>query len=132
MSECFTAHIWRGLFNPSVGVGAQLAKLGLEQLNVVWLGDARTVLYAVAFVSLWQGWGFLVVLYLAAMQAVDYQLYEAARLEGATRLQEFWHITLPGIRPTLAYTLILTVIKKETVNMTSSPSLTPPGRRATR
>jgi raffinose/stachyose/melibiose transport system permease protein len=104
------AQIWNNLLNPSVGIGAQLVKLGFQGADFRWLGDTRTVLYAIAFVDNWHWWGFLVVLYLAAMQNVDFQLYEAARLEGANRFQEFWYVTLPGIRPTLAYTLIITVI----------------------
>jgi raffinose/stachyose/melibiose transport system permease protein len=64
----------------------------------------------VAFVDNWHFWGFLVVLYLAAMQGVDTQLYEAARIEGASRWQEFRHVTIPGIRPTLTFTLIMIMI----------------------
>jgi raffinose/stachyose/melibiose transport system permease protein len=64
----------------------------------------------VAFVDNWHFWGFLVVLYLAAMHAVDAELYEAARIEGANPWHEFWHVTLPGIRPTLVFTLLMIMI----------------------
>jgi raffinose/stachyose/melibiose transport system permease protein len=104
------AQIWRNILNPSVGLGVQLAKLGMPWADFKFFGDARVVLYAIAFVDNWHWWGFLVVIYLAAMQGVDFQLYEAARLEGASRWQEFWYVTLPGIRPTLVFTLLITVL----------------------
>lgn len=65
-----------------------------------FLGDPSLALGSVAFVNNWQWWGFLLVLFLAAMQGVNPALYEAARLDGANAWREFWHITLPGIRPT--------------------------------
>jgi raffinose/stachyose/melibiose transport system permease protein len=104
------AQIWRNIFNPSVGMGVQVANMGLTWADIKFFGDARVVLYAIAFVDNWHWWGFLVVIYLAAMQGVDFQLYEAARLEGASRWQEFRYVTLPGIRPTLVFTLLITVI----------------------
>ncbi|MBC8076056.1 MAG: sugar ABC transporter permease, partial [Chloroflexales bacterium] len=110
IAAVINAQIWSNLLNPSLGIGVQLAQLGLPWADIKFFGDARVVLYAIAFVDNWHWWGFLVVLYLAAMQGVDFQLYEAARLEGASRWQEFWHVTLPGIRPTLVFTLLITVI----------------------
>ncbi|MCS6847024.1 MAG: sugar ABC transporter permease [Anaerolineae bacterium] len=102
--------LWRNIFNPSMGIGVQLAKLGLLWADIKFLGDSNIVLYSVAFIDNWHWWGFLLVIYFAAMQSVDYSLYEHARLEGANRWQEFIHITLPGIRPTLVFTLLITVI----------------------
>ena len=110
IAAVINAQIWSNILNPSLGIGAQLAHLGFKWADIKFFGDARVVLYAIAFVDNWHWWGFLVVLYLAAMQSVDFQLYEAARLEGASRWQEFWHVTLPGIRPTLVFTLLITVI----------------------
>src|SRR5204863_9193169 len=94
----------------TVVLGIQLAKQGMPCVDFKFFGDALVVLYAIAFVDNWHWWGFLVVIYLAAMQGVDFQLYEAARLEGASRWQEFWYVTLPGIRPTLVFTLLITVL----------------------
>ena len=68
------------------------------------------MLYSIAFVDNWHWWGFLVVLYLAAMQAIDKELYEVAYLEGASRWQEWLYITFPGIRPTFVFTVLMTVI----------------------
>jgi raffinose/stachyose/melibiose transport system permease protein len=104
------AQIWRTILNPSLGLGVQLAKLGFPGADIKFFGDERVVLYTIAFVDNWRWWGFLVVIYLAAMKSVDGKLYEAARLEGASRWQEFWYVTLPSIRPTLVFTLLITVI----------------------
>jgi raffinose/stachyose/melibiose transport system permease protein len=103
--------IWQSLLNPDQGIGAGLAKLGIPWLkNTNFLGDPHLALPAVAFVNTWQWWGFLVVIFLAAMQAVNPAQYEAARLDGANAWQEFWHVTLPGIRPTLLFLALMTVI----------------------
>jgi len=67
----------------------------------LWLAGVR---------ALWHFWGFLVVIYLAAMSAVDIELYEVARLDGASRFQQFRHVTLPSIRPTLVFTILMIII----------------------
>lgn len=110
LASVVNAYIWKLLLNPVFGVGPWLAERGIPFLDVRFFGNAATSLYAVAFVDNWHFWGFLVVLYLAAMHAVDFELFEAARLEGANRWQEFVHVTLPGIRPTLVFTLIMIMI----------------------
>jgi raffinose/stachyose/melibiose transport system permease protein len=103
--------IWESLLSPDEGLPSGLAKIGLPWLeNVNFLGDRHLALGTVAFVNTWQWWGFLVVVFLASMQAVNPSLYEAARLDGAHMWQEFWHITLPGIRPTLMFLSLMTVI----------------------
>jgi raffinose/stachyose/melibiose transport system permease protein len=105
-----TASIWRNLLHPTLGIGAQLAKAGIPGFDVAFLGQSGTALYAVAFVDNWHWWGFLMVLFLAAMQNIPPDLYEAARIDGATRWQEFRHITIPGIRPTLTFMILMTAI----------------------
>jgi raffinose/stachyose/melibiose transport system permease protein len=64
----------------------------------------------VAFVNNWAWWGFVVLLFLTALQSVDAQLYEAAKIDGAGRWQQFVNVTLPGIRPTLVFVVLLTII----------------------
>ena len=110
IASVVNAQVWRCLLHPLKGVGPWLAKHGIPFLNFALLGRESTALYTVAFVDNWHWWGFLVVVYLAAMQSVPINLYEAARLEGASRWQEFRHVTLPGIRPTLVFTLLMTII----------------------
>lgn len=110
ISSVVNAYIWKLILNPVFGVGPWLAERGIPWLDVRFFGSSDTSLYAVAFVDNWHFWGFLVVLYLAAMNAVDAELYEAARMEGANRWHEFVHVTIPGIRPTLIFTLLMIMI----------------------
>ena len=105
-----TASIWRNLMSPTLGIGAQLAKFGIPGLDVAWLGQPNTALISIAFVDNWHFWGFLMVLFLSAMQSIAPELYEAARIDGATRWQEFRHITIPGIRPTIVFMLLMVAI----------------------
>lgn len=90
--------VWENLLSPDHG------------LKVNFLGDGSLALPSVAFVNNWQWWGFLVVVFLAAMQGVNPSLYEAARLDGANRWQEFRHVTLPAIQPTLLFLVLMTII----------------------
>lgn len=106
-----SAFIWRVLYSPRFGLGAYLAKkLGIPGLDIAFLGRADTALIAVAVVATWSWWGFLMVLFLTAMQAIPVDLYDAAKIDGANRWQEFLHVTLPGIRPTVFFMLMNTAI----------------------
>jgi raffinose/stachyose/melibiose transport system permease protein len=110
LPSVITASIWSNLLSPTLGLGAQLAKMGIPGLDIAFLGNPRTALPAIAFVDNWHWWGFLMVLLLSAMQNIPPELYDAARIDGANRWQEFRHITLPGIRPTLVFLLLMTAI----------------------
>lgn len=111
MATVVNAAIWQNLLDPSVGLSKGLDQIGLHWLdNIYFLGDQHLALPTVAFVDMWHFTGFLVVLFLAAMQAVEPDLYHAARVDGASRLRQFWHITLPGIRPTLMFIMLMTTI----------------------
>jgi len=105
-----TASIWRNLMSPTLGIGAQLNRMGISGFDVAFLGQPDTALIAIAFVDNWHFWGFLMVLFLAAMQNISPELYEAARIDGANAWQEFRHITMPGIRPTIIFMLLMTAI----------------------
>ena len=82
-----SAQIWRFLLSPIHGVGAQLARLGIFGFDRALLGDPRTVLLTIAFVDNYHWWVFLMVLFLAAMQAIPTDLYDAARVDGANAIQ---------------------------------------------
>src|SRR5258708_5395779 len=111
MATVVNAAIWQNLLNPSVGISVGLDQIGIHWLdNVYFLGNEHLALPTVAFVDMWHFTGFLVVLFLAAIQAVDPELYNAARVDGANRLRQFWPITLPGIRPTLLFLMLMTTI----------------------
>ena len=100
--------LWQLIYQPSIGLIDQfLFATGLDNLSRVWLGEEQTVIYAVILVSQWQWTGYMVALFMVAIAAIPADLYEALEMEGATRIQQFRHITLPGVRES---TLIFTVI----------------------
>lgn len=105
-----TAALWRGLLSPDRGIPAVLTDLGIPGFDIAFLGTPRTALPAIGFVDNWHWWGFLMVLFLASMQNIPPDLYESARLDGANRWQEFRDVTLPGIRPTLVFMILMTTI----------------------
>jgi raffinose/stachyose/melibiose transport system permease protein len=104
------AAIWRSLLHPDRGIPGKLTEWGVPGFDRALLGDSSTVLPTIAFVDNWHFWGFLMVLFLAAMQNIPADLYEAARLDGASKFQEFRDITIPGIRPTLVFMVLMTSI----------------------
>ena len=100
--------LWQLIYQPGIGLIDQLLySSGFENLSHVWLGEEQTAMYAVILVSQWQWTGYMMVLFMVAIEAIPHDLYEALRLEGANRIQEFRYITMPGVRES---TLILTVI----------------------
>lgn len=111
ISAAVAGKIWTALMNPYYGVNRLFAVMGLTGLShVKWLGNPDIALFSVAFVDNWHWWGFVMVLFLGAMQQVDPALYEAARVDGANRFQEIIHISVPGIRQTIAFMFIMTVM----------------------
>lgn len=111
IASVVNAAIWKNILSPTQGVQAALTDLGvpgLEDLN--FLGDPTLALPTVAFVDNWTFWGFVLVLFLAAMQSVDKELYEAARVDGASAWREFWHVTVPGVRPTLVFVMLIIIV----------------------
>jgi ABC-type sugar transport system permease subunit len=91
-----------GLFNHA------LSLLGIS--GRAWLEDPSTSLAAVSLASIWQGFGFETVIFLAALQTISQDLYEAARMDGAGRFQSFLAVTLPSLRPTLFFVYVVGVI----------------------
>jgi raffinose/stachyose/melibiose transport system permease protein len=105
------AGIWSWMFDPNVGlINTTLTKLGLGALTHQWLGDPGTALYAVMVAGIWQGLGFPMVLYLAGLQSIPTDQYEAARIDGAKPLRQFWHITMPWLIETHIVVVTLAVI----------------------
>jgi multiple sugar transport system permease protein len=103
------AMLWLWLFNSKLGlVNITLRTLGLHD-PPGWLTDVRFALPALALMSFW-GLGNTVVIFLAGLQDVPRELYEAADLDGATKLQRLWHVTLPAISPVIFFNLIMGMI----------------------
>ena len=105
-----TATIWRNLLSPRLGIGAQLANIGISGFDIAYLGRPNTALLSIAFADNWHYWGFLMILFLTAMQSISMELYDAAKIDGANRWQEFLFVTLPGIRPVVLFMLMMTAI----------------------
>lgn len=99
--------IWMWLYNPIVGLQPVLDKLNIPFLG---LGDPDTVMYAIAVVGVWCWWGFPLVILLSSLQQIDPVYYEAASIEGAGKAVLFSKITVPMLRPTLIFILVLTMV----------------------
>ncbi len=97
---------WRWLFQPD-GVVNHL--LGLVP-PPSWLGDPQLAMPVLILLSIWKQIGFNMVVFLAGLQAIPQSRYEAAELDGANGWQQFWHVTLPGLRPTTIFVAVSTVI----------------------
>ncbi len=111
LSSVVAGAIWSSLFSPYYGINKIFRMMGLNQLaKTLWLGDRRIVLYVVASVDCWHYWGFMMVLFIAALHQVDENLYEAVRVEGANKWQEFINVTIPGIAPTLVFAVMTTMM----------------------
>lgn len=109
ISSVATAVIAAWLFNDNYGViNAILAEFGIRP--VAWLSTPQWALPSIIVTTLWTRVGFCMVVYLAALQSISPSYYEAARIDGATRWQQFRHVTWPLLRPTTFLLLILNVI----------------------
>jgi multiple sugar transport system permease protein len=102
------AVVWRYLLHTRYGLlNYGLTQLGLHPID--WLGDPHWALPAIILFAVWKNFGYNMVIFLAALQSIPADLYEAARLDGAGMWQELRRITLPLLRPTLLLVSILTV-----------------------
>jgi ABC-type sugar transport system permease subunit len=102
------AMIWRILLNEKGLLNAGLSLVGLPGTD--WLNDPATALPAIAAASIWQGFGFETVVFLAALQAVRRDLTDAARVDGAGRWAVFLNVTLPSLRPTILFVYVIGII----------------------
>jgi multiple sugar transport system permease protein len=102
------AVIWRYLFNTKYGlVNYGLAEIGIHPID--WLGDPHWAMPTIIAFAVWKNFGYNMIIFLAGLQAIPFDLYEAARMDGASAPRQFWHITLPMLKPTLVMVGILTV-----------------------
>lgn len=111
-SMAVIAVVWIFLYNPDIGlINRMLQWLSFGVLgHTDWLGDPDTAMTAILIMSIWQGVGFQMVLFLAGLQGIPTALYEAASIDGASGWDKFRHVTLPGLRNTTAFVVITTVI----------------------
>ncbi|HOQ69526.1 MAG TPA: sugar ABC transporter permease [Anaerolineaceae bacterium] len=102
---------WRWIFNPNFGLlNVGLRAIGLGVFTRAWLGDFQLALPSVGAVGTWVQYGFCMVLFLAGMQRIPNDQYEAAELDGANEFRQLLHITLPSLRAELGVALITTII----------------------
>lgn len=101
---------WTWMFSTEGFVNQSFKAVGLESLTRAWLGDFTFALPAVGIIGFWLSLGFCTVLLLSGIGKIDPSLYEAARLDGAGRLSEFFAVTLPGLRQEIAVCATLTTI----------------------
>ncbi|TMR10508.1 sugar ABC transporter permease, partial [Nonomuraea turkmeniaca] len=105
------AIVWNTLFNPTAGPINQI----LEALGVAdpprWVASTDWAMPAVIVTSVWRDMGYYMVLYLAGLQTIPKEYYEAARVDGASTWQRFWNITLPCLRPTTFFVLVMLTIQ---------------------
>jgi multiple sugar transport system permease protein len=99
------AFCWKLLLDPDHGV----INYFIRQ-HIVWLGQPGTALLSVAVVNVWQNAPYVAILLLAGLRSLPHEPMEAARIDGASRLQMFWHITVPLLRPYLLVALLLRMI----------------------
>jgi multiple sugar transport system permease protein len=101
--------IWSWMFNPNYGLFNEiLSWFGLQ--GVDWLSSSTWAMPAIILTTLWVRIGYCLVIYLAGLQAVPESLYEAADMDGANGWQKFWRITLPMLKPTTTFILVMEVI----------------------
>lgn len=104
-----TSMIWKWLFLPEYGlINNFLGMFGIPDIN--WLGNTSTALPAIIIMSVWQGFGYNMVVFIAGLYAIPASQIEAARIDGAGKWQVFWKIKLPLISPSIFFAVVMTVI----------------------
>ena len=103
--------LWVIAYNPSIGfVNSFLDTVGLHTLTRDWLGSQKTAMMSIIMVSQWQYIGEMVMLYTVGLQAVPMDIYESAKIDGASNLQTFFYITIPMIKSTILMNTTITII----------------------
>ena len=103
------AVVWRYVLNPDVGlVNMALGAVGIDGPN--WLANPTLAMPAIIAMGVWRNLGFAMVVFLAGLQTIPRSLYEAAAIDGAGRWQAFRHITVPMLRPTILFMVVITTI----------------------
>jgi multiple sugar transport system permease protein len=103
--------IWKWMYDPIYGsLNDLLMKIGAISSPIEWLSNPKLAMISVIIVNLWRGFPFVMLILLAGLQAIPKHLYEAAAIDGAPKLQQFIHITLPGIRKMIVVALALDIV----------------------
>ncbi len=116
--------IFKSLFAKEGLINMLLMKLGLISQNINFIGETNTARMVIILALIWRWTGYNMVFYLAGLQNIEYSVYEAAKIDGATGWKTFWHITVPLLRPTIIMTFIMSIngtlqLFDESMNLTS-------------
>lgn len=104
------ALLFNFIYNPQMGLlNSFLELVGLGDLAVPWLGNATTAIYAVIAMSQWQSIGFITMLFIVAIQKIPKELYEAANIDGAGKIRQFFSITIPQVKEALFVNMLITI-----------------------
>ncbi|MER7175793.1 carbohydrate ABC transporter permease [Streptomyces mesophilus] len=110
VSGVLTSVIWVLLYNSQTGITRYLADWGIGTYGTSWLSDTATVFPAAIVADLWRGVPFFAILILADLQSVSKDLYEAAEVDGASRIRQFFHITLPHLKDAIVLSTLLRAV----------------------
>ena len=103
------AVVWRYLYHPRYGLlNYGLSWLGIEPID--WLGDPNWAMSAIILMAVWKNFGFNMIIFIAGLQNIPMQLYEAARIDGASAWRQFRYLTLPLLGPTFLFVALMTMI----------------------
>jgi multiple sugar transport system permease protein len=103
------AIVWRYLYHPQYGfLNYALGAVGIHPVD--WLGDPRWAMPAIILLAVWKNFGYNMLIFIAGLLAVPEDLYEAAALDGAGAVRQFWHVTLPNLAPTFFFVGVVTMI----------------------
>ncbi len=116
--------IFKSMFATNGLVNSVLLKLGIIENNINFLGTTSTARMIIIIALIWRWTGYNMVFYLAGLQGIEYSVYEAAKIDGASSWQTFWRITVPLLRPTIVMTGVMSIngtlqLFDESVNLTS-------------
>jgi raffinose/stachyose/melibiose transport system permease protein len=110
LSPLAVSYIWKFIFDFNGPINLTLRAIGLEEFAKPWVADPAWAIWTVLIVIVWQNTGFAMVIYMAGLAAVPFEIEEAAAIDGANLRQRFWHVTLPSIRPAVAIATTLGIV----------------------
>ncbi len=111
LSLVVVTKLWVNIFNPTYGILNKILKLaGMENIAIAWLSDTRTALWAVIWIMIWQGFGWALLFYYSGLMTLPKEIEEAARVDGATRMQLYTRIVIPYLLPVIQAVIVIDVV----------------------
>ena len=120
--------IWSFVFNPTKGILNHILEIiGLENLKHAWLGESKTALWCIGAALIWQAVGYYMVMHVAAIDGISSEVYEAAAIDGASSMQQFFQITIPLLKRSIGITYVLSLSGTINLSFTLSNVMTDGG-----